>query len=522
MLVQHFLETSAQRSPDRIALVGADCRLTYRDIDAAANRLAHAMLAAGVRRGDRVTILLENSAEAVIAIFATLKAGGVFMVLHPSTKRDKLALLLDDAAPAALVTDSLRLRQATDVVAAAPSLRSIIWADDRPLPGTGGAEALRWCELDQHPAARPACATIDADLATLIYTSGSTGQPKGVMATHFNMVTAATSINTYLQNTADDVILDVLPLAFDYGLYQILLAFQAGARVVLEKGFAFPARTVALLEREQITGLPGVPTLFALLLKYPDLLRRPLPHLRYLTNTAAALPTSHITDLRAAFPQARLFSMYGLTECKRVSYLPPEELDRRPSSVGIAIPNTEVYVANERGQRLPPGQVGELVVRGSHVTRGYWRAPELTAQRFRPGEIAGETVLYSGDLFRMDEAGFLYFVARKDDVIKSRGEKVSPREVEDAVCGLDGVAEAAVVGVPDALLGQAVAVVAARRPDSLGAQLTERAVRAHCARVLEDFKLPKHVVLVDELPRTENGKVDKRHIAQELALCAAS
>jgi acyl-CoA synthetase (AMP-forming)/AMP-acid ligase II len=337
------------------------------------------------------------------------------------------------------------------------------------------------------------------------------------MCAHANMVAATTSINTYLRNTPDDVILDVLPLAFDYGLYQILLAFQVGARVVLEKSFAYPARTIALLEREAITGLPGVPTLFALLLKYPDLLRRELPALRYITNTAAALPTSHILELRAAFPTVRLFSMYGLSECKRVSYLPPEELDRRPSSVGIAIPNTEVYIVGEDGARLPPGEVGELVVRGSHVMRGYWRAPELSAKRFRPGPLPGETILYTGDLFRMDEDGFLYFVARTDDVIKSRGEKVSPREVENAVCQLDGVAEAAVIGVPDSLLGQAILLVVAPRA---GMELSERDVRAHCARVLDDFMLPKHVEIVAELPRTANGKVDKQRLSGAFGACA--
>jgi acyl-coenzyme A synthetase/AMP-(fatty) acid ligase len=211
--------------------------------------------------------------------------------------------------------------------------------------------------------------------------------------------------------------------------------------------------------------------------------------------------------------------MYGLTECKRVSYLPPEELDRRPASVGIAIPGTEVYIVGDDGERLAPGQIGELVVRGSHVTRGYWRAPELTAERFRPGPWPGETVLYTGDLFRMDEDGYLYFVARKDDVIKCRGEKVGPREVENAVCQLDGVAEAAVVGVPDPLLGQAVALIVVPRD---GTSLTERQVRAHCARTLDDFMQPRYIQIAADLPRTENGKIDKLRIGRELALCVGS
>ncbi|MCC6174883.1 MAG: AMP-binding protein [Chloroflexi bacterium] len=518
MLVQHFLEHSAARRPDHMALVCRGRRRTYREVDEEANRLAHALRASGVQRGDRVMIQLPTSIETVVAIFAALKAGAIFIVLHPGTRRDKLALLLADAEPTALVADSSRVGEALDVIAGTPSLRCCVWVDDA-VPGlTSAAQVVRWSDLEGYPATRPPCHTIDVDLATLIYTSGSTGTPKGVMPTHANMVAAATSINAYVQNTEDDVILDVLPLAFDYGLYQIFLAFQVGARVVLESGFAFPARTVALMEQEGVTGLAAVPTLVALLLKYPDLLARTPSSLRYITNTAAALPVSHIMTLRQSWPDVRIFSMYGLTECKRVSYLPPEELDRRPDSVGIAIPGTEVYVVGDDGQRLGAGCVGELVVRGSHVTRGYWRAPELTADRFRPGPMPGETVLHTGDLFRMDAEGFLYFVARKDDVIKSRGEKVSPREVENAVCQLEGVAEAAVVGVPDPVLGQAIALTVTFRA---GALLTERVVRAHCARVLDDYMQPKHIRIVGELPRTENGKVDKRSLSTELAECAA-
>jgi len=491
--------------------------MTYREVDVAANRLAHALAEAGVQRGDRVTVLLENSAEAVVAIFGALKIGAAFMVLHPSTKPDKLALLLDDAAPCALVTQSTLVQGALDVIAAS-SVACVVWADDRPLPIQGRARSICWHELASCPAERPFCPAIDLDLAALIYTSGSTGQPKGVMVAHANMWSVASSINTYLMSAADDVILNVLPLAFGYGLYQIMLAFQVGARVILEKSFAYPAHVISLARQEGVTGLPGVPTLFALLLKYPDLLQRELPSLRYLTNAGAALHPSHILQLRSAFPWARLYSMYGQTECQRVCYLPPEEVDRRPASVGIAIPNTEVYIVGDDGRRLPAGEIGELVVRGSHVTRGYWRAPELTAERFRPGPFSGEMVLYTGDLFRMDEDGFLYFVARKDDVIKSRGEKVSPREVEAAVCELSGVAEAAVVGVPDPLLGQAILLVIVPRED---VPITERDIRAHCARTLEDFMLPKHVRIVAELPRTANGKVDKQQLGREFSLCVA-
>lgn len=508
MLVQHFLEASASQWPEKIALVSGGQRLTYRELDAASNRFAHALREAGVQRGDRVTILLENSIEAAIAIFGTLKADGVFMALHSGTKHDKLAYLLNDAEPSALVTDSTRMKEAADVVAACPSLRCVVWAGGHAqehMPG--GLRVLAWDDLGNYPTELPHSQATSNDLAALVYTSGSTGQPKGVMSTHYNMVSVTDSVNAYLRNTSDDIILNVLPLAFGYGLYQLLLAFQVGARVVLEKSFAYPARIISILDQERVTALPAVPTFFALLFKYPDLLKRGFPSLRYLTNAGAALPTSYIEQIREAFTGATLYSMYGQTECKRVSYLPPEEIDRRPSSVGVAIPNTEVFIIREDGERVRiPGEVGELVVRGPHVMQGYWRAPELTAQRFRDAPTPEQRLLYTGDLFKMDDEGFLYFVARKDDIIKSRGEKVSPREVENAVCQLEGVTEAAVVGVPDDVLGQAVRLLVVLHKS---APLTERDIRAHCARKLEDYMLPKYVEIVSELPRTENGKVDK-------------
>ncbi len=275
------------------------------------------------------------------------------------------------------------------------------------------------------------------------------------MSDHSNVDFASSSIMQYLENTEDDVVIDLLPLSFDYGLYQLLMVFKFGGTLILEKGFLFPAHILKRIEQEKVTGFPGVPTLFALLVQI-DLSAYNLRSIRYLTNTAAALPVNHILQIRNLFPWARLFSMYGLTETKRTLYLPPEELNRRPASVGLAIPGTEVWVEDEEGNRLGPGKIGELVVRGRHVMRGYWNDPEMTALRYHPGPIPGERLCYTGDLFQMDEEGFFFFVARKDDIIKSRGEKVSPLEVERVLYDIDGVIEAAVIGVPDPVLGQAI------------------------------------------------------------------
>jgi acyl-CoA synthetase (AMP-forming)/AMP-acid ligase II len=298
----------------------------------------------------------------------------------------------------------------------------------------------------------------------------------------------------------------VLPLAFDYGLYQVLMGFKLGATVVLERSFAFPVKVLEAMTRERVTIFPGVPTIFSLLMNIKTLSQHDLSALRMITNTAAALSEQHIKELRALFPQAILFSMYGLTECKRVTYLPPDQLDIRPTSVGRGMPNEEVWLVDETGRRLPNGNTGELVIRGSHVMRGYWEKPDETAKRLRPGPNPGEMLLYSGDIFRTDAEGYLYFVARKDDVIKSRGEKVSPREVENVLYGMEGVHEAAVVGVPDPILGQAVKAFVALRP---GFSYSERDIIKYCLAHLESFMAPKYVTFVDALPKTDTGKIKK-------------
>jgi long-chain acyl-CoA synthetase len=355
-------------------------------------------------------------------------------------------------------------------------------------------------------------AGINLDLAMLIYTSGSTGFPKGVMMTHQSIDAAATSITTYAGNTSDDVILAALPISFDYGLYQVLMAAKLGATLVLEKSFAFPQAILNRIREEKVTGFPLVPTMAALLLQMKDLRPGEYETLRYITNTAAALPPAHIARLQELFPTTTLFSMYGLTECKRCTYLPPAELTRRPGSVGIAIPGTEAYIVGDDGLPLPFGSTGELVIRGPHVMKGYWENPSATEKALRPGPLPHEMVLYTGDLFRTDEEGFLYFVGRKDDIIKTRGEKVSPKEVENVLYALSGVREAAVVGVPDPVLGLAIKAVVAL--DTVAALSAADVIR-HCARHLEDFMVPKLVEFRDQLPKSENGKIARRQIEAE-------
>jgi amino acid adenylation domain-containing protein len=506
MLVQDFLHNSATCRPDEVALVCDGQRLTYAEIEAMANRLANAMIEHGVKRGDRVVIYLNNSVEAAVGIFATLKAGGVFVVVNRTTKRDKLTYILNNCRATAFFADAQSREMVGTVTTEVPSLKFSVFC------GKHSPEAAAECKrsLDfkatqsAYPAHRPPQVNIDLDLACLIYTSGTTGDPKGVMSDHSNVVFAASAVIEYLQNVEDDIVINVLPFSFDYGLYQLLMVFKFGGRLVLERTFAYPAAILKRMEQERVTGLPGVPTIFAILLQM-DLSSYDLSNLRYLSNTAAALPPNHIEELRRKFPGATLYSMYGLTETKRTLYLPPDQLGQRPGSVGIAIPGTEVWLEDEAGNRLGPGQIGELVARGRHVMRGYWEDPEATAERYRPGPLPAEQVCYTGDLFRMDEEGYMYFVGRKDDIIKSRGEKVAPKEVENVLYGLKGVTGAAVIGVPDPTMGEAIKAIIVLD----GVTLTETEVLAHCRANLEDFMMPKYVEFRDELPQTTSGKIKK-------------
>ncbi|SJM33296.1 class I adenylate-forming enzyme family protein [Mesorhizobium delmotii] len=507
MRIEHFLAAKAAAHPAKTALITKHRRLRYEELDDLSSRLAAALFLNGVRRDDRVLVFMDNCWEAAVSIFAVLKAGATFSPVNPSTKADKLAYIIADCDAAAILTQAKLMPVVAEACGGNTGIfvASTVGADGQcPAGATSLADclALEAREIDHRG--------IDVDLAMLIYTSGSTGRPKGVMMTHRNCDAAADSITTYLRNTPDDIILNVLPLSFDYGLYQLLMAVRLGATLALEKSFAFPQAIFERIREEGATGFPLVPTMAAMILQMRDLEPGFLPSVRYISNTAAALPPAHIERLRFLFPGVRLYSMYGLTECKRCTYLPPEELGRRPGSVGIAIPNTEAFVVDDHGQRVPPGVAGELVIRGPHVMQGYWRNEAATERVLRAGPVPWEKVLYTGDLFRTDEDGFLYFVGRKDDIIKTRGEKVAPKEVEAVLHAHPGVAEAVVVGVPDPVLGHAIgAFVVPSDPT-----LSEKDVMRHCARHLEDFMVPKVIEFGRELPKTDTGKVSRRLAAE--------
>ncbi|UCD94919.1 MAG: AMP-binding protein, partial [Candidatus Zixiibacteriota bacterium] len=481
MLVSQFLSESARRFADKTALVFDEKRYTYGELYEKAVNLASFLVRQGLRKGDRVGIYMGNSPETAISIFGTLEAGGCFIVINPTIKEEKLRHILENSGARFLITDNSKRALLVRTFSHLNSTPQTVFtgADDK--------QAARFEDIIQARIDLTRPKLIDVDLAAIIYTSGSTGDPKGVTMTHRNMVSAATSITTYLENREDDIILNMLPFSFDYGLYQLLMAFKIGGTLVLERTFGYPYQIIELIKREKITGLPFVPTIFAILLQLEHLGKENLESVRYITNTAAALPPAYIPKIKKAFPNARIYSMYGLTECKRVSYLPPDMIDKKPDSVGIAMPNTEVWIVDKKGNVLEPGQVGELVVRGGSVMQCYWNDPEGTAEVIKPGFFPGDRLLFTGDLFRMDKDGFLYFADRKDDVIKSRGERVSPKEIENTLYSMDEVLNARVIGVPHEIYGRAIKAEIVIKN---GRSLSGAKVKAYCRRHMEDLMVP--------------------------------
>lgn len=509
-LLHEGLLASAARLPTKHAVIVEGRPYTYGELLDKSSRLAAALQQRGLERGDRVAIYMDNTWPCVISIYAVLLAGGVMLVVNPQTKSDKLEFILNDCDAKILLTDGHLANVFIPTLSRLKKLPSVICSGKLPHQANVNIEAFddmaeKSAPLTVH---QP---VIALDLAALIYTSGSTGNPKGVMQTHQSMVFAAGSLIEYLRLAEADRILCVLPLAFDYGLYQLLMAIQLGATLVLERSFTYPAQIFERMHAHQVSVFPGVPTIFSMLLAAHA--RSPLsfPAVTRVTNTAAALPDDYVKNLREIFPNALIYKMYGLTECKRVCYLEPELIDAKPGSVGKAIPGTEVFLLSANGGPVAPGETGILHVRGPHVMLGYWKRPDLSAKMLKEGHFPGERVLCTHDHFRMDDEGFLYFVGRSDDIIKTRGEKVSPVEVENVLFGIKGIREAAVIGIPDEVLGQAVCAYVVLEA---GTNLNEKEIRALCLARLENFMVPKEIILRSALPKTTTGKISKKDLRQ--------
>lgn len=516
-LIHHMLRSSAERSPDKEAIIYHDRRLTYGSLAATAAAFARALRDVGIERHDRIGIYLEPSPEQALSLLATSQAGGVLVPVHHSQFPQQLTHIVNDCGMKGLVTSTSKAASLLPGVHECESLEFVVLVPDGKTAVEMDTEGLRLrCyRFEQLTASNPqgglADVGIEKDLAAILYTSGSTGKPKGVMLSHANVMAGASIVSTYLNITASDRTLAILPFSFDAGLNQLMTTIQQGATAVLQN-WLFGKDIVRMLAAERITGLAGVPSLWSLLAQPSSgLAKTELPDLRYITNTGGAMSQSLLAQLREALPTTDVVLMYGLTEAFRSTYLPPSELDVRPTSMGKAIPNTEILVVNDEGKRCAPGEVGELVHHGPTVSLGYWGNAELSGQVLRPhpfpppGLIDVPKVCYSGDLVRMDEDGFLYFVGRRDNQIKCSGFRISPTEVEEVLCQCGKLREAAVIGIPDGVLGQRIKAFVTPRE---GSTVNGDELLVFCSLAMPRHMVPKEVEVVAALPKTSSGKVD--------------
>jgi acyl-CoA ligase (AMP-forming) (exosortase A-associated) len=507
----------ADRAAERRALTQGDDTISYGSLAGRIVQFGSGLRSLGVQRGERVAVYLDKRAESVVACFGTTAAGAAFVPINPLLKPEQVAYICSDCGVRVLVTSGERLARLRDTLSVCPDLRQVVMVGS--LDGTmpiAGIAIHDWDDVLAAPA-RPGHRVIDADMAAILYTSGSTGRPKGVVLSHRNMVAGAESVASYLENNPEDTLLAALPLSFDAGFSQLTTAFHAGARVVL-LNYLLPRDALNAVVKERVTGLTAVPPLWIQLAQY-EWPTTVTDHLRYIANTGGRMPRETLTRLRGMLPRTKPYLMYGLTEAFRATYLPPDEADRRPDSIGKAIPNAEVLVLREDGTPCGPNEPGELVQRGALVAMGYWNDPEKTAERFRPlpkratGLVLPEIAVFSGDTVRADEEGFLYFVGRRDEMIKTSGYRVSPTEVEEVLYGTQLVGESAAFGVQHPVLGQAIVVVAT--PGD-GRTLDSDAVLAACRDRLPAFMVPAKVdVRPGPLPRNPNGKIDRKALAAE-------
>jgi acyl-CoA ligase (AMP-forming) (exosortase A-associated) len=523
-LLPDLISLSARRQPDRVALTYGGQSLRYAGLQKAIEGFTSGLLDLGLQRGERVAIYLEKRFETVIASFGTTAAGCVFVPLNPLLKPEQVAYILRDCNVRALVTSHERLPLLSPVFEDCHDLRHVVLVNTDtlpPLPPDYGPVAHRhWGDLLDAPA-QIGHRVIDTDMAAILYTSGSTGKPKGVVLSHRNMVAGAKSVASYLQNAPDDTLLAALPLSFDAGFSQLTTAFHTGARVVL-LNYLMPRDVLKALEQERVTGLTAVPPL------YIQLAQMPWPpgiteHLRYFANTGGRMPRETLAALRAHLPKTKPYLMYGLTEAFRSTYLPPDEVDRRPDSIGKAIPNAEILVLREDGSPCAPNEPGELVHRGALVGMGYWNDHEKTAERYKPlptgtpgreaGLVLPELAVFSGDTVRMDDEGFLYFIGRRDEMMKTSGYRVSPTEVEEVLYATRLIGECVAFGVDHATLGQVIQAIATP-PE--GGHLDTATLLAECRKLMPAYMVPVHI---DEragpLPRNPNGKIDRKALSTE-------
>lgn len=498
--------------PDKAAIFQGDNTMTFAGVQDQSARLCCGLQGIGVGKGDRVCIFLEKRFEKVVSIFGISFAGGVFVPIRRLSKAAQAAHILNDSGARVLITTASRVPSILKTQGQIKQLKTIISiGETRDVEIPDGVTLIEWDQImDSEHSVVHDVEICEHDLAAILYTSGSTGRPKGVVLNHLNIVAGTKKVSEYLGIAPDDRLLSILTFGFDYGLNQLTTAFYRGAQIVL-LDYLFPRDIIRAVERYEITGLAAVAATWIQLLQ-TSWKSTVMSRLRYVTNSGGAIPANLVQELRSRLPQTRIFLMYGLTEAFRSTYLPPELVERYPTSIGRAVPGEEIMVLDQNDQPVRPGETGELVHRGVLVSQGYWNDQELTRIRFRPNPLQHaevtlkETVVYSGDQVRIDHNGLMYFVGRKDEMIKCAGNRISPTEVEEILYECSGISGAVALGVPHDIYGQVVfAVVSLSR----GAAFTASDILKYCKEHMPPYMVPAEVEIWEDLPKNDNGKLDR-------------
>lgn len=516
ILFHDLITDTVEKTPNAVAVEHKDVSLTYSELSTFIKAAAGLYVELGLQKDERIAIYLDKCPECVFAMFGATLAAGIFVPINSVLKPEQVAYILRDCNVRILVTSSSRLNTLAKIIPDCHDLRAIITTDQpESLPGLTGLMIATW--QDSRDFNLENGRRIDADIASILYTSGSTGKPKGVILSHNNMVAGAESVSQYLKNSPNDRILSVLPFSFDYGLSQLTTAFSAGATTVL-LNYLLPRDVVRAVEKYRITGLAAVPPLWIQLslLDWPDTATKSL---RYITNSGGALPGATLSALKKKLRDSDIYLMYGLTEAFRSTYLPPSEIDKKPGSMGKAIPNAEIAVVRPDGTPCAPDEPGELIHRGCLVAMGYWNDKKRTAERFKPvpNQVAGATIpeyaVWSGDIVKMDSEGYFYFVGRQDDMIKTSGYRVSPSEIEEVIYATGFVDEVVALGVPHPLLGQAIVVVITPPANK---EFDELALINECKANFPAYMVPADIKKRSSLPRNPNGKIDRKKLLLEI------
>jgi acyl-CoA synthetase (AMP-forming)/AMP-acid ligase II len=516
-LIHHFLETHAQAAPEQLACIHGEEVVTYGEMERQANRIAHTLRELGVRRGDRVALLIENSSAYIAAYYGILKCGGVTVAIYTTTTPKTLGYILNDCAVCVLLTQAKHLKLLAELREHLPQLRAVALletASNAAESENGVAEEWPWPiissqQIAQQPDQPLHLPMIDLELASIIYTSGSTGDPRGAVLSHLNIVANTRSIVSYLGLTSQDRIMVVLPFPYVYGKSLLNTHLAAGGTVIIDNRFVFPNVVLKTLQEKGATGFSGVPSTYAILLGKSAVRKMEFPALRYLTQAGGAMAPTLIREVMEVFRGKKVFIMYGATEASaRLSYLPPEDLSRKVGSIGKAIPNVELRLIKDDGEEARRGEVGEIVARGANIMQGYWNQPEETAA------VLTQHGFHTGDLGRQDEEGFFYVVGRKRDMIKSGGNRVSAKEIEEIILEYPDILETAVIGIPDQFIGEAICAYVVPKN---GVPVPPEALIDHCKERLPDYKVPRSVIVRDGLPKNASGKIMKEQLRAENA-----